>query len=241
MRRVNENQMKFFMAVLMTLAGLQAFMPANLAVLYSLLGNVAVAWFAFAASEGVIYTSNIYRYAGRLYGGAVIMFLGNSILNTGFGMSSAQAGDNVFLTLALGVSALGFYQSSKLYCGFEKTFNILASATLSFCGFMCQYGYIMIPIMFISLILKEKPQKRDGFLILLSIIFLASELFSSGTQMGSAVPFALKGDFLFILVVPFLQVYDGKRGTCSFVIKWAFYLYYPVHIWLINIAANVGA
>lgn len=241
MRRVNENQMKFFMAGLTTLAGLQVFMPANLAVLYSLLGNVAVAWFAFAASEGVVYTSNICRYAGRLYGGAVIMFLGNGILNTGFGMSSAPAGDNVFLTLALGVSALGLWQFSKPYSGFAKTFKILMAVTLTFCGLMCQYGYVMIPVMFISLILRENPRKRDGCLILLSVILLASELFGGGIQTGDVVPFALKGDFLFILVIPFLQMYDGKRGSYSSVIKWAFYLYYPVHIWLINIAANVGA
>ncbi len=241
MRRVNGNQMKFFMAMLMTLAGLQPFMPANLAMLYDLLAKTAVAWFAFAASEGVVHTADLYRYAARLYIAAAVMFLGNSILNTGFGMSSEPVSDNAFLTIALGVSAMGLYRSAKKYSGFAKAFRVLLTVSLAFCGCMCQYGYIMIPVMFISLMLRENPQKRDGCLIILSILLLISNLFGGAGPAGAAAALASKGDFLFILVVPFIRMYDGKRGSRSPVIKWAFYVYYPILIWLINIAVNMGS
>lgn len=36
--------------------------------------------------------------------------------------------------------------------------------------------------------------------------------------------------WLMILVIPFLWIYNGKKGKG---IKWFYYLFYPLHIWIL--------
>lgn len=239
MKRVSENQIKLFMCLLMTLDSISRFLPPNMAVLYHLLSRPVAGWFAFTSVEGLKHTSNVGRYLVRLYGFAGIMFLGSMIINTGFGMAEKPLGDNAFITIAFGVSSIALFQQAKGMGAGQRAGRILGASVLALLGLVCQYGYIMIPAMLLILWSGEKEKRRDGALIVLSMILLLSD-FGWGSGYSSLVDHIIfKGNFLFVLVIPFIHMYNGKREKRNVITKYFFYLYYPMHIWLIAIFANL--
>ena len=177
MKKLNENQMKLVMTVLMTLYTVNCFFPVQNAVLYFYLSKPAVAWAGFAAAEGFRHTSDVRKYLMRLYVFAAIMFLGNIVLNTGFGTEKTFLGDNTFLTLALGVSSLCFFKkASHAEDRMQKTASFFAGAVSAAAGFAMQYGYLMIPVMVISAWCGNKFRKRDSMMILFSLLLFVLEL-----------------------------------------------------------------
>lgn len=44
---------------------------------------------------------------------------------------------------------------------------------------------------------------------------------------------ALNSDFMFILVIPFLYLYNGKHEPKTAFSKRFFYVFYPAHLWLL--------
>ena len=48
---------------------------------------------------------------------------------------------------------------------------------------------------------------------------------------------AFNSDFLFITVLPVLSHYDGTRGPNTKGSKYFFYVFYPLHLWVIGILA----
>ena len=240
MKKLNENQMKLVMTVLMTLYTVNCFFPVQNAVLYFYLSKPAVAWAGFAAAEGFRHTSDVRKYLMRLYVFAAIMFLGNIVLNTGFGTEKTFLGDNTFLTLALGVSSLCFFKkASHAEDRMQKTASFFAGAVSAAAGFAMQYGYLMIPVMVISAWCGNNFRKRDSMMILFSLLLFVLELQQGDSFREIAAEVFAGGDFLFVLLVPFLHIYDGTRGTKSPLIKYFFYIYYPAHIWITAIVMNL--
>lgn len=238
MKKLNSNEIKLVMVLLMTLDSLSYFFPSNLVVLYNALSKIAVGWFAFGTAEGVFHTSSVKRYNIRLYVAAAVMLLGNIILNTGFGTVKTLLYENAFLTIALGVSALAVFEKRKRADRRKNLFRLLAGSVLMVCGFFCQYGYIMIPVMLCSYYLRGKPKKRDYMLIAFSMVLLISDFIAGGTMSDIAGRIIANSNFLFVLVVPFIHLYSGRRGSKSKVMQYFFYVYYPLHIWVIAIIQN---
>ncbi|MEG0292165.1 MAG: TraX family protein [Anaerovoracaceae bacterium] len=240
MNKLNGNQIKFAMVVLMTLGSLKSFLPANLAILYTVLATTAVGWFAFAAVEGVSHTSSIIKYNVRLYAGAIILFVGNVVINTGFGMAKAPIGDNGFLTLAFGVTAITAFSKIRMdQMTSEKLLKLSIGVITMALGFVSQYGYIVIPVMIISYFLRKNQTRREYGLIILSMLLLASSIFAGLKSGNIMVEILAKPDFAFIIMVPFLRLYSGQKGSMSKVLQYGFYCYYPVHLWIITIVLNL--
>ncbi|MFD1900392.1 hypothetical protein GQR36_11010 [Enterococcus termitis] len=116
------------------------------------------------AVEGFHYTRNRKNYLLRLYGFAAIMFVGNTLINMTLLKDSIwQVHNNIFLTLAIGVSllwALDFALRVK-----EPLFK-LSAGLLAFLLFavaiigVVEGGFIIIPFMLISYFFREKPKTR---------------------------------------------------------------------------------
>lgn len=227
------------MCLLMTLDSISCFLPSDMAALYHLLSRLVAGWFAFTSVEGLKHTSNVRRYLVRLYGFAGIMFLGNLVINTGFGMAEKPLGDNAFITIAFGVSSMALFQQAKGMGVGQGAGRILGAVVLTLLGLVCQHGYIMIPVMLLILWTGENEKRRDGALIVLSMILLLSDV-SWGSGTFSLVDnIFFEGNFLFVLVIPFIHMYNGKREKANFFTKYFFYIYYLLHIWLIAIFANL--
>ncbi len=109
MKKWNATQLKYLMAAVMVLdhiphiTGIVS--PLWEGIFHALTRCVGV-WFAYMAMEGFIYTRNLKNYLIRLWSWALIMFAGNSLLNTLFASKGVMVTNNIFLTLAIGVTML---------------------------------------------------------------------------------------------------------------------------------------
>lgn len=87
MKKWNATQLKYLMAAVMVLdhiphiTGIVS--PLWEGIFHALTRCVGV-WFAYMAMEGFIHTRNLKNYLIRLWSWALIMFAGNSLLNTLF-------------------------------------------------------------------------------------------------------------------------------------------------------------
>ena len=45
----------------------------------------------------------------------------------------------------------------------------------------------------------------------------------------------MNSDFLIILAVPFMLSYNGERGVNNKFSKYLFYVFYPLHLWILEI------
>ena len=109
MKKWNATQLKYLMAAVMVLdhiphiTGIVS--PLWEGIFHALTRCVGV-WFAYIAMEGFIYTRNLKNYLIRLWSWALIMFAGNSLLNTLFTSKGVIVTNNIFFTLAIGVTML---------------------------------------------------------------------------------------------------------------------------------------
>lgn len=171
---MNANQLKLFMMGLMVLDHLAPLLPPQFVVPFNILTRCVGVFFGFMAVEGFHYTRNRKNYLLRLYSWSFIMFAGNTLLNmTVLKQSIWQLHNNIFLTLAVGVSllwAIDFAIRIK-----EPFFRISASIlafillAISITG-MVEGGFVIIPFMLISYFFRTRSKKRDlGYLIFLSV------------------------------------------------------------------------
>ena len=103
----NQFQIKIFMALLMVtdhLSLVPGLVSGDLIGIFHILTRCVAVWFAYGAVEGVLYTHDIKKYIYRLYGAAAIMFSGNILLGLLFASKQIMISNNIFLTLAIGVT-----------------------------------------------------------------------------------------------------------------------------------------
>ena len=109
MKKWNATQLKYLMAAVMVLdhiphiTGIVS--PLWEGIFHALTRCVGV-WFAYMAMEGFIHTRNLKNYLIRLWSWVLIMFAGNSLLNALFASKGVMINNNIFFTLAIGVTML---------------------------------------------------------------------------------------------------------------------------------------
>ena len=109
MKKLNATQIKYLLATLMVLDHLPhvpGLVPPLWEGIFHAMTRCVAAGFAYLAVEGFLHTRNLRRYQVRLWGSAAIMAAGNWLLNGLLAERGVHISNNIFLTLALGVSIL---------------------------------------------------------------------------------------------------------------------------------------
>lgn len=234
MKKFDGFQLKLFMLLIMVLDHIDYFIPSELALIFHVLTRCVGVWFGYMAVEGFIHTKNIKKYIIRLFTWAGIMFLGNTILMKLFKSKDILIHNNIFLTIACGVlilTLLSYTKGSKLQ---KKAMLCIGTLiTLVFSAIYAEGAMTMIPFMLITYYLRNNRTWRNvgylGFSILLfSISFVSYETIGTTLQM-----LAYNSDFMFITMLPFMYMYNGKRGLNTKFTKYLFYIFYPLHLWII--------
>ena len=242
MKKLNGTQIKYLMAALMVLDHLPHIpglvSPWWEAILHAITRCVGV-WFAYTAVEGFLYTSNLKKYLTRLWGWALFMGVGNLLLNWLFEYRSIEIHNNIFLTLAVGVSILALLEKVQ---GKWKYTAWLGAAVLFGAGsLMTEGGIVLIPFMLVSYYFRNRLFWRNLAYVILSLAFLAMNFQYLETWDLTVRELLYNGDFLFITVLPFLYLYNGERGPKTSFNKYFFYIFYPAHLWLITFIAYLLA
>ncbi|MGL4912473.1 MAG: TraX family protein, partial [Romboutsia sp.] len=96
-------------------------------------------------------------------------------------------------------------------------------------------GIVVIPFILITYLLRDNKKKQIIAYIILSIILFAMSYVPYPTLEETINMLMFNSDFLFILVVPFILLYNGERGMNNKFSKYLFYVFYPLHLWILAV------
>ena len=220
---LNAFQLKLFMALLMVfdhLGKIPGLLSGEWEGIFHALTRCVAVWFAFAAVEGFRYTRSRLLYNLRLFFWAMIMFVGNTILNLLFQSKGIQIYNNIFLTLACGVLALILFfgispNDDPINIKRQPIRFILGLVVCLLAGFVTEGGLPIIPFMLIT--------------------YMSIQIYPTWVTTLSMMLY--NSDWLFITVLPFISLYNGERGSVTKWSKYFFYIFYPAHLWLITCIA----
>lgn len=236
MKKRNRFQLKLFLTLIMVLDHVGYFIPPNWTIAFHILTRMVGVGFAYFTVEGFLYTRNVKRYLSRLYLAAALMAAGNFLLNTLSQNPMIQIHNNIFLTLALGISAI--YAWHSLPKIIFKIISVLALTIVSV--FLAEGGIVIIPFMLLTYWFRGHVTRRNVAYLLFSLLLVVMTI-SDAMRSEFLTRLMLNPDFLFITVIPFLGMYNGKPGPKTAFSKYFFYLFYPAHLWLITLVALIQA
>jgi hypothetical protein len=132
-------------------------------------------------------------------------------------------GQNIFLTIAIGVSIVACLEWIKKLKDLRKLIPLALIYFLSIAAIFVEYSIFGLVMFYIFYFFRGNKY--------LFVVYSIPPLLILGWQY-----LTYQGDFwlydyrwLTLAAIPFLLLYNGERGPS---IKYFFYLIYPVHIWL---------
>lgn len=236
---------------LMTIDHVYEFFASNgIPIWFNWIGRLSAPLFLFTMSEGFFYTKNRITYVKRLYFFSVVMSLGKfiswKIAIRDSSYSVVQ--NNIFETLFLiGVNILLFeFLSDKkkeldkkiLFSSLAVLFEIIlpiavssifsrstSKIIMSFlpCPLVCEGSFVFVILGITFFYLRNNRKKM---MIVYSIFSLVLFPFSDFTFEAA---FYRNYQWMMIFSIPLMLLYNGKKGPG---LKYLFYIYYPVHIFL---------
>lgn len=220
---LTNNQLKIIAMVAMAMdhAGVMLFPQLSW---LRIVGRLAFPIYAFMIAEGCRHTRNMFRYFGSVFALAAVCQIVYYFATGSLYMSILVTFSLSILMAALLKQAL---QRNNLF------WDIVAVAGVGGVFFVCRilpgmlpgtdfyidYGFIgvMIPVCLFA------AREHVGKMIIMTL--------------GLVCMATLDGGFMWysLLAVPLLMLYNGKRGKAK--MKWFFYLFYPVHLLIIQLIA----
>lgn len=235
--KFNAFQIKLAMALLMVVDHINHvpnLISPEMAGIFHVITRVVAAWFAYSAVEGFNYTHNRIKYNIRLFIWAAIMWIGNTFINISTG---EYISNNIFLTFALGVLMLNILAiknpCNKIIFKVIKSFVVLGLIVI---GVIFAEGAIpLLPFMLLTYIFKDNIKMRNCGYLVLSLIIFGMSIVVYDTINETIRMLCYNSEFLFILVLPITKIYNGERGPKNKFSKYFFYIFYPMHLWILAI------
>ena len=241
MQRLNAFQLKLLMAGLMVfdhlhdIPGLVG--PMTAGILHVLTRCVAV-WFAFAAVEGFIHTRDRIRYALRLIFASLIMTVGNTLLNLLLASHGLAITNNIFTTLAAGVVVLTLFFADDVVIIKSPWLRIPLGIFITILGMVGnEGGLVILPFMLITYAFRANKVLRNSLYFLLSAVLFALSFSLYPSTIETITMLLYNSDWFFISVLPFIALYNGQRGPKTRFSQYFFYVFYPLHLWVIYVIA----
>lgn len=233
MKKFNAFQIKVFLIILMLLDHLWFAFPTVFPAYIHGLSRCVSVMFAYFLVEGFFYTRSRTKYGLRLFGFAVFMEIGNTIINSILSSNpKVMVDNNIFATLFVGFIMINLFEISKSKKGITKIGLIILGIIMGLVGgVFTEGGQVVIPFIVITYCFRGNLKKQFAGYALLSSLLLYMML--GGTIDYDMLMF--NSDFLFILVIPVILLYNGERGLNNKFSKYMFYVFYPLHLWLIAI------
>lgn len=224
---MNRKNFKIILLIFMVLDHIGILVDPELAGWFHILSRFVAPGFAYLAVEGFRYTKDLKKYILRMYIAAGIMQLGNMGINLLLKSKDIYVFNNIFLTLALGLTALYCieYIPSKIFKGLSVGAVIIASI-------FSEGGFVILPFMIFTYVFREKRVYQVLSYLGIGIILLLMT-FVGDTGMSFKDNLMINNDFLFVTIIPFIYLYDHKPYKSTKFGQYFFYAFYPLHLWII--------
>ncbi|MEN1938624.1 TraX family protein [Paenibacillus sp. 102] len=226
--RLNAFQLKIFAMILMVIDHVYTYIPGMPMWMHHP-GRIVAPIFFYFVVEGFFYTRNRTKYATRVFMWAAIMFAGSALIQYVFPTETGLS-NNIFLSLGLGIvllCAIDYTKRTKNYLvGIPVA---IIAAALGVFTEASVFGVVMTLIFYFF---REKKVWLVVAYVLLSLfevptLIMEGEIF---TDMGL---FGFNNQWMMVFALPFILLYNGERGLNNAFTKYMFYIFYPVHLWII--------
>ena len=188
-----------------------------------IIGRLAFPIFCFLLAEGAHYTRNPRNYLLRLGIGAILSELPFDLAL--FGSWSWQH-QSVMITLLLGAMAL--LAMKRMTQPLLKILVLLLFACLA--DFMnTDYGGAGVLMIALFGLTRER---KYGWLVQLLGMYLICRWIIPGGAVWFIGRYVFIEIFAILALIP-IWLYSGKKSTSSRAVQWVFYLFYPVHLWIL--------
>ena len=188
-----------------------------------IIGRLAFPIFCFLLAEGAHYTRSPRNYLLRLGIGAILSELPFDLAL--FGSWSWQH-QSVMVTLLLGAMAL--LAMKQMTQPLLKILVLLLFACLA--DFMnTDYGGAGVLMIALFGLTRER---KYGWVIQLLGMYLICRWIIPGGVVWFIGRYVFIEIFAILALIP-IWLYSGKKSTSSRAVQWAFYLFYPVHLWIL--------
>lgn len=198
----------------------------SIPIWFGYLGKISAPIFFYLIVEGFFNTRNRTNYLLRLFGFGVLM-IGVDLL---LGIHN-----NIFLSLGLSVllmSVIEYGRRSRKY-----VICVLLALLIAIVFMFTEasiYGLMMTLIFYFL-------RQHKGWMIISYLIYSVLPIFSALSLGADFLDAILLWDYQWMMVfsAPFLLLYSGKIGLHNQVVKWMFYIFYPLHLVMIILLSKV--
>lgn len=203
------------------------FVFPKLAVPLIYIGKLAFPIYAFLISEGYTHTKNFSKYLFRLFFFAIISQIPAVLLFEGkiFALYF-----NIFFTLAFGLLGIRIFDKiEKKYISYPLIALLATCANLL--GF--DYGAIGVLMIVFFYVFRYHKMYMVSTEVLLMILLYAHKLSMLTVLNAYTFRYVLFQLLFSVISLLFILFYNGKRGKNSKSIQLGFYLFYPVHLFIL--------
>ncbi|KHL97111.1 membrane protein [Paenibacillus sp. IHB B 3415] len=215
---VNSNTLKIIAILSMFIDHLSVWLVPSgtpLDIFFHTIGRLAAPIMCYLIAEGFSHTSNLNKYMNRLF---LFALLSHFPFVLFFGLSWWQ-GTSVIWDLLMGLIALSICQNSKL----PLWSQVLAVAACCLLAWTADWNYIgVLWVVCFGILRKHLSLQMLGFALIGTVFYILPGLANSG--INAIFRFGI------LLAIPLFLLYNGSRGRKSNVIKWGFYIFYPLHL-----------
>lgn len=195
-----------------------------------LIGRLSFPIFAFLIARGYSFTHDLKKYMLRLL---IFAFISQVPFYYAFKGVSSETSLNIFFTLFLGLLTIYIYKKCKNFWGIFLVILISISAQL----LNTDYGFYGVLLIFLFYIFKENVWAALFAIISLNGIYMIYTYVYIYNHYAiiPAPTVRIFNQCFSLLALPIILIYNGKRGRK---LKWAFYIFYPLHLTIIYLIST---
>lgn len=231
------------------------------------LGRLSAPLFLFCLAQGIEKTRSRPRYLKRLWIASAVMGIGSFVLNMLFAQAPVPISNNILSTMTLIVAIAWIYESFDgsdsrkdklrdpemalaLFVG-AQVLLIAASLILRRAGMVwvrlfnallpnllfCEGSFTVVILgLLLYFLRKDRRWLSAGYGLYCFVQFFSS--LGNALELGDLSYLFLRSyQWMMIASLPLMLLYNGRRGRGGGKI---FYWFYPLHIWVLFLLANLG-
>jgi TraX protein len=238
----NAFQLKLLAAMLMTLDHIQAYFPDSVPLAFHWLGRISAPIFFFLLIEGYTYTRNRKRYMLRLAAGATSMAIGSTLLLQL--LPGGSIPNNIFLSMLGALVLLASYEwtlrSESSAAGWILCCAVAAAMVVG-----VEFSWLAVSMTLVFYLFRGRKRAMTIAYIASSLLFTVGldlfDMFIYGETAMWVEEYSLwtYSQWMMVFAIIPIGLYNQRRGYQSMWAKYGFYLYYPLHIWILY-AGSIG-
>ncbi|KAB2442221.1 TraX family protein [Bacillus luti] len=230
--RLTGFQLKMLAMILMVCDHVYQYIP-NSPIWLTYVGRIVAPIFLYFVVEGFFYTRSRKKYIARMFMWAVIMKTGSILIMLLVPPKGEGIQNNIFLYFVFAfILLITLEQFMKKKTIMHFIYVVLGTAIallpeMSIFGAMSVYAFYFFR--------HDKLKLSIAYVVSSIVATIAMGWIAEGGAIFTIHALLDNYQWMMIFALPFLLLYNGERGYNKTWAKYMFYVFYPVHIWMLYI------